>query len=86
MYLANPTLNGVNKKTFALKYDAVKYLEEVTGYEMDKETKFKGTDIVFTMIADVDNYVEDVVFTPGPMIRAEFSEYDWELIGKLTEI
>jgi hypothetical protein len=86
MYLANPTLNGLHKKTFTLKYDAIKYLEEVTGYEMDKETKFKGTDVVFTMIADADNYVEGVVFTPGDMIRAEFATYDWELIGKLTEV
>ena len=86
MYLAKPQFNGLKQKTFALKYDAIKYLEEVTGYEMDKETKFKGTDLVFTMITDVDNYVEDVVFTPGDMIRAEFATYDWELVGKLEEV
>jgi len=80
MYLAKPQFNGLKQKTFALKYDAVKYLEEVTGYEMDKETKFKGTDLVF------DTEIEGVVFTPGDMIRAEFATYDWELVGKLEEV
>ena len=80
MFLAKPQYNGLKQKTFALKYDAVKYLEEVTGYEMDKETKFKGTDLTFT------TEIEGVVFTPGDMIRAEFATYDWELVGKLEEI
>lgn len=80
MYLANPTLNGRYKKTFVLKIDAVNYLEKMTGYEMDKETEFKGSDLIF------NTDIEGVVFTPGPMIRAEFATYDWEIVGKLEEI
>ena len=80
MYLAKPQFNGLKQKTFKLKYDAIKYLEEVTGYEMDKVTKFKSTDLVF------DTEIEGVVFTPGDMIRAEFATYDWELVGKLEEV
>jgi len=99
MYLANPTLNGRYKKTFALKIDAVNYLEEITGYEMDKVTKFKGVDFI-PEDADIVTYFDlllengdayDGTYNPvemkaGPMIRAEFAEYDWELVGKLTEV
>jgi hypothetical protein len=86
MYLAKPQFNGLKQKTFALKYDAIKYLEEVTGYEMDKVTKFKGTDVTFYARTTVWNTAQDVVFTPGDMIRAEFATYDWELVGKLVEV
>ena len=80
-YVAKPNLNNnIGLKTFLLESDAIKYLEEVTGYEMDKVTKFKGTDLVF------DTEIEGVVFTPGDMIRCEFATYDWELVGKLEEV
>ena len=40
MFLAKPQYNGLYQKTFATKAEAVKYLNEITGYEMkiDKKT------------------------------------------------
>ena len=49
MYMAKPNLNNsLHSKTFATKKEAVKYLEEVTGYKMDfevdRKTKVKTYD------------------------------------------
>jgi len=44
MFLAKPQFNGLKQKTFKTKEDAVKYLEEITGYEMKLDKKTGQTD------------------------------------------
>lgn len=44
MFLAKPQFNGLKQKMFKTKEDAVKYLEEITGYEMKLDKKTGQTD------------------------------------------
>ena len=44
MFLAKPQYNGLYQKTFATKKEAVKYLNEITGYEMKTDPKTKISD------------------------------------------
>ena len=52
MFLAKPQFNGLKQKTFATKKEAVKYLEEITGYEMkvDKKTGVYDWELVGKLI------------------------------------
>ena len=52
MYLAKPQFNGLYQKTFETKKDAVKYLEEITGYEMkiDKKTGVYDWELVGKLV------------------------------------
>jgi hypothetical protein len=46
MFIATPQFNGVGRKEFATMKEAVKYLEETTGYEMNFDYP-KGVKKVF---------------------------------------
>ena len=52
MFLAKPQFNGLKQKTFATKKEAVKYLEEITGYEMkvDKKTGVYDWELVGKLV------------------------------------
>ena len=52
MFLAKPQFNGLKQKMFETKADAVKYLEEITGYEMkiDKKTGVYDWELVGKLV------------------------------------
>ena len=48
-YIAKPNLNNnIGLKTFSLETDAIKYLEEYTGYEMSFEKNKKTGCLLYT--------------------------------------